>query len=55
MALYPHVFTRLQEEIDCVVGHDRLPSYIDRPHLPYVGAVIKETLRWETILPTGTT
>lgn len=54
MTLYPEVYKRLQEEVDRVVGHDRLPSFADRPHLPYVSAVIKETLRWQTILPSGT-
>lgn len=53
MTLYPEVYKRLQEEVDHVVGHDRLPSFADRPHLPYVSAVIKETLRWQTILPSG--
>lgn len=54
MTLYPEVYKRLQEEVDHVVGRDRLPSFADRPHLPYVSAVIKETLRWQTILPSGT-
>lgn len=53
MTLYPEVYKRLQEEVDRVVGHGRLPSYSDRPNLPYVDAVLKETLRWETVLPTS--
>lgn len=53
MTLYPEVYKRLQEEVDRVVGHGRLPSYSDRPNLPYVNAVLKETLRWETVLPTS--
>lgn len=53
MTLYPEVYKRLQEEIDRVVGYGRLPSYSDRPNLPYVEAVLKETLRWETVLPTS--
>lgn len=54
MALYPEVFKHLQEEVDHVVGHGRLPSFADRPYLPYVSAVIKETFRWQTALPSGT-
>ncbi|KAJ7212728.1 cytochrome P450 [Mycena pura] len=33
-------------EIDAIVGQDRLPSFKDRPRLPYVEAVVRETLRW---------
>lgn len=53
MALYPDVFKRAQEEIDRVVGHERLPSFSDRENLPYIGAILKETLRWENVLPAG--
>ncbi|KLO06300.1 cytochrome P450 [Schizopora paradoxa] len=53
MALYPEVQRRAQEEIDRVVGTDRLPTYQDRKNLPYVDALIKETLRWHPVLPLG--
>lgn len=53
MALYPAVFKRAQEEIDRVIGDDRLPSFIDHESLPYISAVLKEVLRWEVILPAG--
>jgi hypothetical protein len=36
MSLYPEVQKKAQEEIDAVVGHDRLPSFEDRERLPYV-------------------
>ncbi|KAF8992809.1 cytochrome P450 [Hymenopellis radicata] len=42
-----------QEEIEAVVGHDRLPTYEDRHSLPYLGAVIKEILRMHPSVPTG--
>lgn len=51
MVLNPDVFKRIQAEIDSVVGHDRLPSFEDRPNLPYIEAVIKETVRWQTVIP----
>lgn len=53
MTLYPSVLSRAQEEIDSVVGEDRLPSFADRTDLPYINALIKEVLRWEAVVPTG--
>lgn len=44
---------KAQEEIDRVVGTDRLPSYDDRVNLPYVDALVKEVLRWHPIGPMG--
>lgn len=49
--LYPEAMKKAQEEIDRVVGRDRLPGWEDRPHLPYVTAVINETHRWATATP----
>lgn len=42
MVHYPSELKRLQEEIDKVVGDDRLPSFDDIPQLPRVRAVAKE-------------
>ena len=53
MLLYPDVQKKAQEELDRVVGCDRLPSYEDRDKLPYVNALIKEALRWNAVLPMG--
>ena len=53
MLLYPSVLRRAQEEIDRVVGSDRLPTFSDRKDLPYINALAKETLRWESVTPTG--
>ncbi|KAK5655749.1 hypothetical protein OQA88_5286 [Cercophora sp. LCS_1] len=44
---------KAQEEIDRVVGTDRLPTFEDRENLPYVNALVKETLRWWPIAPMG--
>ncbi|KAI5290674.1 hypothetical protein KEM54_000808 [Ascosphaera aggregata] len=46
MALYPDVQRRAQEEIDRVVDSDRLPTFDDYEHLPYIRCCIKENLRW---------
>ncbi|KAI0746389.1 cytochrome P450 [Daedaleopsis nitida] len=51
MALYTNKQQLAQDEIDRVVGKDRLPSIHDRPHLPYVDAVIKETMRYHPVVP----
>jgi len=36
-----------------VIGNDRLPTLADRPHLPYVNAIVSEVLRWNSVAPTG--
>lgn len=54
MMLHPAVLKRARSEIDSVVGTDRLPTYSDRSQLPYVDAILKEVIRWRTIVPTGT-
>ena len=51
MMVYPEVQKTAQEEIDRVVGSDRLPTMTDREHLPYIEAVVKETLRWHPVAP----
>jgi Cytochrome P450 len=53
MALYPEVQKKAQAEIDAVVGPNRLPDFHDRPTLPYVNAVIKESSRWNVVGPLG--
>lgn len=51
MVLHPEAQKKAQEEIDHVVGTNRLPTYADRPNLPYVDAVMREVLRWHTPVP----
>ena len=46
MALYPEVQKKAQAEIDSVVGPNRLPNFEDRPSLPYINALVKESMRW---------
>ena len=45
MSLYPEVQKKAQQEIDAVVGSDRLPDFADRDSLPYVDAIMKEVMR----------
>ena len=51
MASYPDVQLRAQAELDAVVGTGRLPEYDDQEALPYVNALVKELLRWRSVVP----
>ncbi|KAF4621149.1 hypothetical protein D9613_000281 [Agrocybe pediades] len=51
MASYPEVQKKIQDEIDGVIGNERLPTVDDKDQLPYVRCAIKETLRWRPALP----
>ncbi|KAF7372796.1 Steroid 17-alpha-hydroxylase/17,20 lyase [Mycena sanguinolenta] len=51
--LYPEWIPRAQREIDAIVGEDRLPSFKDHPHLPFVEAIVRETLRWRPAVRFG--
>lgn len=53
MILNPEVQAKAHEEIDRVVGKDRLPDFNDRPALPYVEAILRETFRWHPVTPFG--
>lgn len=46
MMQYPHVQRIAREEIERVTGGDRLPAIDDRDSLPYITAIVKETLRY---------
>lgn len=54
LALHPEVQKRAHDEIDRVVGPDRLPEFADEQNLPFVTAIIKEVLRWAAFVPFGT-
>ncbi|KAJ8472424.1 hypothetical protein ONZ45_g16660 [Pleurotus djamor] len=54
IAKHPEVLAKAQKELDTIVGADRMPSFADRPNLPYVEAVYKETLRWASPVPLST-
>ncbi|KAG6899236.1 hypothetical protein C0993_012025, partial [Termitomyces sp. T159_Od127] len=41
---YPDWIVAAQREIDSVVGLDRLPSFKDRPFLPYIEAIVRARL-----------
>ncbi|KAK7345108.1 hypothetical protein VNO77_15558 [Canavalia gladiata] len=47
----PHVMERAREEIDSVTGKNRLIQESDLPNLPYLRAIVKETLRIHPTAP----
>ena len=53
MTLHPDVVKKAQEELDRVVGNERLPELSDRENLPYISALLKELLRWACPGPFG--
>lgn len=53
MTLYPEIQRRAQEELDRVIGTDRMPTFSDRKNLPYIDALVKEAIRWHPVAPLG--
>jgi cytochrome P450 len=53
MIAYPQVQSQAHAELDEVVGSARPPTFADLPSLPYVRAMVKETLRWSLTIPFG--
>ncbi|KAG7087440.1 hypothetical protein E1B28_013406 [Marasmius oreades] len=51
MVLNPQIQARAQKEIDDVLGSSRLPDFADRGCLPYINAILSETLRWKPVTP----
>jgi cytochrome P450 len=53
MMTHPDILKAATDEIDRVVGMDRMPTWDDEEQLPFVIACIKETLRRRPTVPTG--
>ncbi|KAG7086187.1 hypothetical protein E1B28_002148 [Marasmius oreades] len=51
MTCFPEYQAKAQEEIDRVIGPDRLPDFEDRESLPYCEAIMQETFRWQPVGP----
>ena len=54
MLTYPDVQAKVREEIDRVVGRDRMPQWKDAPNLPYTLSALAESMRHSlavTVLP----
>ncbi|KAF2280356.1 cytochrome P450 [Westerdykella ornata] len=52
--LWPDIVKGAHEELDRVVGRDRMPDFSDETNLPYIRAMAKETLRWRASTKIGT-
>ena len=50
MMAYPEWQTKLQRHVDEVVGPGRLPNWDDIPNLPMVRAVVKEGIRYRSMV-----
>ncbi|XP_060558042.1 steroid 17-alpha-hydroxylase/17,20 lyase-like [Ruditapes philippinarum] len=53
MVAFPDIQGKVQEEIDNAVGKDRLPGVADRPNLGYTEAVLHESMRLASVVPSG--
>ncbi|KAG8901310.1 hypothetical protein FRC00_007957, partial [Tulasnella sp. 408] len=53
MILSPSVQKKAQDEIDRVIGSTRLPTFEDQSDLPFLNAVVLETLRWNPVVSFG--
>ena len=51
MAMFPDVQKAAQAELDRVIGPNRLPDYDDLENMPYIRAILMETLRWRPPVP----
>ncbi|KAF8486347.1 cytochrome P450 [Russula ochroleuca] len=52
-SVYSEIQTMAQEELDAVTRRERLPTFEDRPRLPFVDAICKEVFRWKPVAPIG--
>ena len=53
LSLFPDVQRRAQEELDRVVGPNRLPDFSDYDDLVYIQAIALEAMRWMVVFPLG--
>lgn len=51
MIAHPEYQKKAQEELDDVVGRGRMPTFADYERLPYVRALVQETLRYRPVAP----
>ncbi|KAJ7141223.1 cytochrome P450 [Mycena epipterygia] len=54
-AFGPSFIPKAQKELDSVVGPDRMPTFEDAEDLPFIHAIVNETLRWRPVAVLGGT
>lgn len=54
LSAHPEVRARAHEELSRVIGSGRSPSFQDEESLPYIRAIVKETLRIRPVTNMGT-
>lgn len=47
----PDIFCKATEELDRVIGQNRWVQETDIPRLPYIDAIVKETMRLHPVAP----
>ncbi|KAF7968068.1 hypothetical protein HWV62_32053 [Athelia sp. TMB] len=53
MVLHPAAQKKAQAELDALLCSERLPTFADQEHLPYLAALVKECWRWQVGMPLG--
>ncbi|KAF5254727.1 hypothetical protein FANTH_466 [Fusarium anthophilum] len=53
MVLHPEIQEKAQQELDAVIGSNRLPDFSDRPALVYIEHIVQEIYRWSPLAPLG--
>ncbi|KAJ7864575.1 cytochrome P450 [Mycena olivaceomarginata] len=51
MLVNPDIQKKAQAYIDAVVADGRMPTFSDRPLLPYIDGILKEIMRWKVVSP----
>ena len=51
MVLFPDAQKKVQAQIDAVIGKGRIPRLQDRPSLPFIDALLRETMRYNPVAP----
>ena len=46
MLVHPNVQANAHEELDKIIGRNRLPDVSDMDSLPYIKGIAKEVIRW---------
>ncbi|KIK35825.1 hypothetical protein CY34DRAFT_811854 [Suillus luteus UH-Slu-Lm8-n1] len=52
-ACHPLAQAKVHEELDMIVGSDRVPTFKDLSSLPQLHAFLLEALRWRPVIPIG--